>query len=312
VLLLAFVVAALPKFPRVRASLWSLLALLSVLTVLPTGASAAARVEVRKAVIYGTARVAAPAPGSARLLLDLYRPAKRSRSGRPVVILIHGGGFRAGSRTDPGIVRVAQGLAERGIAVASIDYRLMGQEPVPSRRVARLAADMPKVPIFTAMTTAVDDTLAAVDYLRANARRLRLDMGRLGVAGSSAGAITADHVGYALDDHGVKGPKLRFVASLWGGMFAPAPAALGSVAAAQLERGEPSLFAVHGDADPTVPVTLDDQLVARARRQRVRNEYHRIAGGRHGYDGSGFFTRTVVGSETPYDRLLRFAKTALR
>jgi predicted esterase len=260
---------------------------------------------VRKGVVYGTARVGAPSAGSTQLLLDLYRPARKAKSARAVVVLIHGGGFRGGSRTDPGIVRVARAFAERGVVAASIDYRLMGQAPVPSRRVGPLAADMPKVPIFGAMTAAVDDTLAAANYLRAHAKKLGIDIGRLGLIGSSAGAITADHVGYVLDDHGVKGPKVRFVASLWGGVFAPG-------GAAQLERGEAALFAVHGDADPTVPVTLDDQLVARARRQHVRNEYHRIQGGVHGYDGSGFFTREVVGSQTPFDRLLRFAKTELR
>jgi predicted esterase len=255
--------------------------------------------------VYGTARVGAPSAGSTQLLLDLYRPARKAKSARAVVVLIHGGGFRGGSRTDPGIVRMARAFAKRGVVAASIDYRLMGQTPVPSRRVGPLAADMPKVPIFGAMTAAVDDTLAAADYLRGHAKRLGIDISRLGLIGSSAGAITADHVGYVLDDHGVKGPKVRFVASLWGGVFVPG-------GAAQLERGEAALFAVHGDADPTVPVTLDDQLVARARRQHVRNEYHRIQGGVHGYDGSGFFTREVVGSQTPFDRLLRFANTELR
>ncbi len=255
--------------------------------------------------MYGTARVGAPSAGSTQLLLDLYRPARKAKSARAVVVLIHGGGFRGGSRTDPGIVRVARAFAERGVVAASIDYRLLGQAPVPSRRVAPLAADMPKVPVFGAMTAAVDDTLAATDYLRAHANKLGIDIRRLGLIGSSAGAITADHVGYVLDDHGVKGPKVRFVASLWGGIFAPG-------GAKQLERGEAALFAVHGDADPTVPVALDDQLVARARRQQVRNEYHRIQGGGHGYDAAGFFTRTVVGTQTPFDRLLGFAKTALR
>jgi acetyl esterase/lipase len=281
-----------------------LLISLCLLLALPGAAGAAGRVEVRKGVVYDTARVGAPAAGSAQLLLDLYRPARKAKSARAVVVLIHGGGFRGGSRTDPSIVRVARAFAERGVVAASIDYRLLGQAPVPSRRVAPLAADMPKVPIFGAMTAAVDDTLAATDYLRARANKLGIDIRRLGLIGSSAGAITADHVGYVLDDHGVKGPKVRFVASLWGGIFAPG-------GAKQLERGEAALFAVHGDADPTVPVVLDDQLVARARRQQVRNEYHRIQGGGHGYDATGFFTRTVVGAQTPFDRLLGFAKTAL-
>jgi acetyl esterase/lipase len=294
--------------PPVRRSSWSIL-ILACLLVLPA-APADARIELRKGVVYGTARVAAPASGSTPLLLDLYRPAKRSRAGRPVVVLIHGGAFAIGTRTDPRLSDIARAFARRGVVAVSIDYRLSGQEPVTSRRVAGLAADMPKVPIFNAMTAAVDDTLTATDYLRANAKRLDIDMRRLGLIGSSAGAITADHVGYVLDDHGVKGPKVRFVASLWGGIFAPAPS--GALQAVQLERGEPDLFAVHGDADPTVPVRLDDQLVARARRQGVRNEYHRIAGGGHGFEATGFFTRSVVGRATPFDRLLRFADRALR
>jgi len=52
---------------------------------------------------------------------------------------------------------------------------------------------------------------------------------------------------------------------------------------------------VHGDADPRVPVRLDDQLAARAEGQGVLVEYHRMPGGRHGYEASGFFTRTVEG-----------------
>jgi pimeloyl-ACP methyl ester carboxylesterase len=115
-------------------------------------------------------------------------------------------------------------------------------------------------------------------------------------------------VGYVLDDHGMKRRRIRFVASLWGGIFVPAPPGLGGVSAVQLERGEPALFAAHGDADPTVPVMLDDQLVARARRQRVPHEYHRIPGAGHGYEGSRFFTEQVVGSQTPFDRLMRFAR----
>jgi predicted esterase len=102
------------------------------------------------------------------------------------------------------------------------------------------------------------------------------------------------------------------VASLWGGILIPAPEGRGDVAAVRLERGEPALFAVHGDADETVPVQLDDELVARAADQGVRHEYHRIPGGMHGYEPSGFFTVHVVGQQTPADRLIRFAESALR
>ena len=69
---------------------------------------------------------------------------------------------------------------------------------------------------------------------------------------------------------------------------------------------------MHGSGDRTVPVDLDDALVARARSVAVRAEYHRVAGAGHGFVATGFFTRDVAGDETAYERLLRFAKAALR
>jgi acetyl esterase/lipase len=294
-----------------RTSLAAGLAAVLALTLAPSVASAGS-VKVHKGVVYGKARVQAPKAAAFPLLADLYEPAEKSKAKRPVVVLIHGGGFRAQSRRDGGIVRTAKALAAKGVVVASIDYRLMGQEPVPSSRVKRLLAAAPQTPLFTAAVSAVDDTLTATDYLRGSARRLNIDTGRMGVAGASAGAITADHVGYALDDYRIKGPKFRFVGSLWGGILIPAPQRNGETGATMLERGEPALFAVHGDADPTVPVALDDQLVDRAEEQGVRNEYHRIAGASHGFAGSQFFTARVVGNQTPFDRLIVFARSALR
>jgi acetyl esterase/lipase len=286
---------------------WALLVWIASLAVAePT----AAGVRVTEGIVYGTGRVTRPAAGQARLLLDLYRPAARSRTRRPVVVLVHGGGFRGGSRTQPQLVRLAGGLARRGIVVASIDYRLQPQGPVPSRRVRTLTAAAPDLPVFTAMVAAVDDTLTALDWLQAHARRIGVDARRIGLVGGSAGAITADHVAYALDDFGVAAPRIRFVGDLWGGVFLKAPSA--ATGAAQLERGEARLFCVHGTADRTVPVTLDDALVARARAVGVPVEYDRIDGAGHGFANTGFFVRDVTAGMTPYERLLRFATRALR
>jgi acetyl esterase/lipase len=159
------------------------------------------------------------------------------------------------------------------------------------------------------MVAAVDDTLTAFDWIRAHRRQLRIHLKHLGVAGASAGAITSDHVAYALDDLGVRAPRLRFVGDLWGGIFIPL--ANPQAAADQLEPGEASLFAVHGSADPTVPVILDDWLTARAADVGVPVEYHRIEGGQHGFGGTGFFTHEVAPGETSFDRMLDFAQTAL-
>jgi acetyl esterase/lipase len=218
-------------------------------------------------------------------------------------VLIHGGGFRVGSRRAPAIVRVAEGLAARGIAVANIDYRLMPQRPVPSQRVAGFTRALPDAPLAKAASAAVDDTLTAIDYLRRHADDLGIDTDRLGLVGGSAGAITADHVAYALDDVDVRRPEVRFVGSLWGGLVVPG---------ARIERGEASLFAVHGTADPTLNVALSDRLTKDARARRIRTEYHRLRGAGHGFDRTRFFDRRVAGRQTAYDRLLRFAAAELR
>jgi acetyl esterase/lipase len=287
-----------------------LLACLAVVVAEPAAARGAVRVT--EGIVYGEGRVNQPERGRARLLLDLYRPATRSSRPRPAVVLIHGGGFRGGSRAQPDLVRIAHGLARSGVVVASMNYRLTPQDPVPSRRVARVAAAAPDIPVFEGMVAAVDDTLTALDWLRDRDRaaRLGVDRGRVGLVGGSAGAITAGHVAYAMDDIGVAAPRIRFVGDLWGGLFLTAPGARSG--AAQLERGEAALFAVHGSGDRTVPVDLDDALVARARSVGVRTEYHRIAGAGHGFGATGFFMRNVAGDETAYERLLRFARTALR
>jgi hypothetical protein len=44
------------------------------------------------------------------LLIDLYEPSGGPHGPRPVVIVIHGGGFTSQSRLDPGIVRIPGGI----------------------------------------------------------------------------------------------------------------------------------------------------------------------------------------------------------
>ena len=263
-------------------------------------------VRVKANIKYGSGRVTKPAPGKKALALDLYRPVTKSKRRRPLVVLIHGGGFSGGARTSPDLVRIARRLASRGTIAVSISYRLIPDGPVPSKRVAAAAAGFADVPIFQAMVAAMDDTLTALDYLKRKAKRYRIDYKRIGIAGSSAGGITADHVAYVLDDLKIKAPKFRFAGSLWGGIFFKV-----DTNAAQLERGEAPLFAVHGDADSVVPVFLDDRLVARARAVGVPSEYYRVPGAGHGPTAVGFFTREVRPGQTAYDRFIRFAEKYL-
>ena len=105
------------------------------------------------------------------LLLDIYRPAAGgSGRPRPLVIYVHGGGWRHGdSRTTGAFTnfpRVLASLAARGYVVASIDYRLIGEARYPA---------------------AVRDVNSAIAYLRLHAREWGIDPTRIVLWGASAG-----------------------------------------------------------------------------------------------------------------------------
>ncbi|MEU9886704.1 alpha/beta hydrolase [Sphaerisporangium sp. NPDC051011] len=83
---------------------------------------------------------------SGRLLLDLYR----AEGSRAAVILLHGGAWVMGSRSD--YDQRPRGLAQRGVTVASIDYRLAGDAPFPAQR-----ADIESAAAWLIDTGVVDD-----------------------------------------------------------------------------------------------------------------------------------------------------------
>jgi len=97
--------------------------------------------------------------------LDLYLPA--SGAGPfPVVVMIHGGGFMFGDKSDgAGLTGVDQLLAA-GYAVASINYRLSGEAQYPAQ---------------------IYDAKASIRFLRANAEKYNLDAEHIGAWGASAG-----------------------------------------------------------------------------------------------------------------------------
>ncbi|NML63696.1 alpha/beta hydrolase [Hymenobacter sp. RP-2-7] len=107
--------------------------------------------------------------GQQVLHLDVFAPrARPPRAGYPAVLVVHGGGWRSGrpSQHWP----LARQLAAQGFVVATAEYRLSGQAPYPA---------------------ALLDLRAALRYLRAHARRLRLDTTRVAAWGFSAGGQLA-------------------------------------------------------------------------------------------------------------------------
>ena len=145
-------------------------------------------------VTYGSAPDAQGAQQS--LELDVYRPQGDTVTNRPAIVWVHGGGFSGGDKTSPEIVDEATTFAKKGYVTVSIDYRLRQPGCVGPAPPGRCAA---------AILDARHDAQAAVRFLRANRGTYGVDPNRIGIGGSSAGAITALNVGFNPDDPGSSG-----------------------------------------------------------------------------------------------------------
>jgi acetyl esterase len=117
----------------------------------------------------------------------VYTPA--ASGSFPGLVWNHGGSFRWGDLDMPEADAVARGLAERGIVVVTVDYRL--------------AVDGVRYPVPS------DDVLAAFEWVAAHGAELRIEAGRLSIGGGSAGASLSAGVAKRLRDTG--GPRPRSV-----------------------------------------------------------------------------------------------------
>ena len=258
--------------------------------------------DIRPALPAGVQRLANleySRPATGALLLDLYLPAKTPAGPLPVVVWIHGGGWKNGAKESCPLIW----LAAEGYAVASIEHRFALAAPWPAQ---------------------IDDVRAAVRWLRTHADRHHLDPQRLAVAGSSSGGHLAAVLGTlaapvgetvpsrvqaVVDFYGpsdlltlpanLPGPGKTDAdlaqtngAKLLGGIVRDRPAlARQASALQQVSPDAPPFLILHGDQDPQVPVEQSQRLDARLREAGVPSELHLLPGAGHG--GKEFATPEV-------------------
>lgn len=174
------------------------------------------------------------------LRLDVVEPAGDRSTGRPAVIVVHGGGFTTGNRGE--IRFLADDLAKRGYVAVTIDYRL--------RRGEYFSLASPTPSAAGAITDARHDAQTAVRWLKANAASYRVDPTKVAIAGYSAGAITALGVAFRSDDPGDGG---------WGNQSSRVCTAVslsGMAAEGGIDPSDPPVTLLHGTADEIVPFAL--------------------------------------------------------
>lgn len=127
------------------------------------------------------------------LKLDLYLPPAGGPANRPLVILVHGGSFSGGDKSN--MTSTAKGYARLGYVAVSLGYRL---DPG-----ANATTDQARW--LSAARDAIDDGMEAVRWLRSKATTYAIDPTRIAMVGSSAGGAIALGVG-AADDPTPGGP----------------------------------------------------------------------------------------------------------
>ena len=99
-------------------------------------------------------------------VLDLAQPAFGPQQNRPAILIIHGGGWSAGSKNDMVYRTLMIDYALKGYVVCNMNYRLVQEAAMPA---------------------CIEDVKAAVKWMKTNAQRLGIDPNRIGTYGHSAG-----------------------------------------------------------------------------------------------------------------------------
>lgn len=235
--------------------------------------------------------------GTHSLKLDLYLPSKPK--GSALVVWIHGGGWRKGSKEKCQI----NWLPQHGYSLAGISYRLSNLAKYPAQ---------------------LHDCKGAVRWLRANAEKFGYDPDKIITAGTSAGghlsALMATSHGVSglegktggnlsfsskvlasIDYYGATDLILRsktqpsranlkgsVVHDLLGG-GADRKTRLARLASSShhVSQGDSPILVFHGTEDATVLIDQSKALVNAYKKAGLRIRFHEIEGGGHG--GKVFF-----------------------
>jgi acetyl esterase/lipase len=233
--------------------------------------------------------------GERPLKLDIVRPRNLPAEPMPVVIWVHGGGWRGGGSRG-GISRLTS-FAQRGYFCASIEYRVSGEAVFPAQ---------------------IEDCKCAIRFLRAKAKEYHLDPDRIGVWGGSAGGHLVSLLGTTGDVKALEGSggypefssRVQAVCNWCGpsdmvkmletsnanGQDAVSKLIGGSIAEKKevaiqaspityVSENCPPFLIMHGENDRTVPIDQSKTLHEALKKAGVESTLHIIENTGHGVSG---------------------------
>ena len=227
-----------------------------------------------------------------KLLLDLYIPTQNKNP--YLIVWIHGGAWRSGSKESPPL-----GMLGYGYALASIDYRLSEEAIFPA-------------PIF--------DIKASIRFLRANAKKYGYRPDKIIIWGSSSGGHYAALIGTTNNNKELEGnlgnypnesSSVQAILDFYGpsdlltilnqstphGTSVRVPAltlllgrpveqvpelARKASPVFQVDSTDPPMLIVHGDQDNQVPVNQSLELMAAYKKNNLPVQLEIVPGAGHG------------------------------
>jgi len=233
--------------------------------------------------------------GDRELLLDVYLPATATTATPPLLVWVHGGAWRGGTKDRVMILD----FINDGYAIASLDFRLSGEGMFPAQ---------------------VHDIKAAIRFVRAKAEFYGYDAENIALLGSSSGGHLVSLVGVTNGNKELEGDigdfvdessDVQAIVSYFGasnlttilsqstphGLNVRKPALdlfIGgqpeeSVELAKqaspifhIDRSDPPLLLLHGDQDPQMPINQSHELHHAYQQQDLDVAFEVVHGAAHG------------------------------
>lgn len=203
------------------------------------------KIQVQKNIPYW--QDTAPGTKKKNYYFDLYEPTGDVSAARPLIIWLHGGGFKFGKKTSGGLPLWSRTFAQRGYVCVAANYRLSKKHPLKHFE-----------DLVEGCADAVADIQKAVQFFKAHALQYRIDTGKIILGGNSAGGMIALQSVYSSQTDMAKlihrgdsvaapvyNPQhIAAVINYWGALFS----------LNWLQHAKTPIVSVHGSKDRVVPV----------------------------------------------------------
>jgi acetyl esterase/lipase len=220
------------------------------------------------------------------LQLDIYIP-ENIKKPAPLLVFIHGGGWRSGKRSDYLVYLID--FAKRGYITATVSYRFLSDSCYPA---------------------CVEDISDAVKWFFKNGDTYGYDPDRIALIGGSAGAHLALLAAYGWKKPGSEADSLgskriKAVVDIYGPYdltteyarthhlvttfidhsYDDSPVLYREASPEQyLNKGDPPTLILHGTSDELVPISQSDSLAAKLSSLGIPYVYYRLPGWPHVMD----------------------------